>query len=102
MPHEIVGRLFRKAFPGLQTRLTRTLTMPRTATLLSHAGGQGPPGARVVPYISFPATVGRNSAFQMLTEENLEELGGVEYRALKMLLWIVGCVCHSPSSLLAD
>lgn len=39
--------------------------------------------------------VGRNSAFlntDDLTDEQLEELGGIEYRALRALTWIVGLV----------
>ncbi|TFY80691.1 hypothetical protein EWM64_g3316 [Hericium alpestre] len=62
--------------------------MPRTRTIASQ---YGPPsaGARVVPYISFDAVVGRNSVFQHLTNEQIEELGGVEFRALTALLWIV-------------
>ena len=51
------------------------------------------PGARPVSYISFEAVVGRNSAFHQLTHDQLEELGGVEYRGLTALLWIVGAVC---------
>jgi len=49
--------------------------------------------ARPVPYVSFDAVVGHNSSFVSLTEEQLEELGGVEFRALNALLWIVGIVC---------
>lgn len=30
--------------------------------------------------------------FHLLTEEQLEELGGVEYRALTALLWIIAFV----------
>jgi hypothetical protein len=93
-PHEILAKLFRKAFPQVQLRLSRTLTMPRTTTMLSQTGSNGS-GAHVTPYLTFPAVVGRNSAFQLLTKEHLEELGGVEYRALNMLLWIVGCVRSS-------
>jgi hypothetical protein len=51
--------------------------------------------ARAVPYISFDAVVGHNSSFEELTEEQLEELGGVEFRALNALLWIVGIVGSS-------
>lgn len=36
-------------------------------------------------YLSWSPTVGRNSAFVDLTEEQKEELGGIEYRALKVL-----------------
>ena len=48
--------------------------------------------ARAVPYVSFDAVVGHNSSFEDLTKEQLEELGGVEFRALNALLWIVGTV----------
>ena len=49
-------------------------------------------GVKTVPYISFDAVVGRNSAFPYLTNTQIEELGGVEYRALNALLWIVAAV----------
>ncbi|KAK7036416.1 hypothetical protein VNI00_011613 [Paramarasmius palmivorus] len=89
MPHEIIQALFRKFFPGLRRRLTRTVTIPMTQTIASQHGTNISPGAKTVPYISFEAVVGRNSAFPMLSEEEIEELGGVEYRALNALLWIV-------------
>ncbi|KAL9111636.1 MAG: hypothetical protein Q9227_003909 [Pyrenula ochraceoflavens] len=38
-----------------------------------------------MPYLSWEPTVGRNSMFVNLTEEQREELGGIEYRALKTL-----------------
>ncbi|KAF2725198.1 potassium transport protein TRK1/TRK2 [Polychaeton citri CBS 116435] len=38
-----------------------------------------------MPYLSWQPTIGRNSAFVGLTEEQREELGGIEYRALKLL-----------------
>jgi hypothetical protein len=85
MPHQIISRLFSRFLPKLNQRLTRTLTVPATSTISS---------SKQVPYISFEATVGRNSAFHMLTNEQLEELGGVEYRALNGLLWIVSAVGH--------
>jgi Trk-type K+ transport system membrane component len=37
------------------------------------------------PYLSYTATIGRNSMFIDLTDEQREELGGIEYRALKTL-----------------
>ncbi|KAJ7188712.1 cation transport protein-domain-containing protein [Mycena filopes] len=88
MPHEIAKSLFSRFFPKLQRKLTRTMTLPRTITLASRRG-EGVVGAKPAPYISFDAIVGRNSAFQQLTREQQDELGGVEYRALKSLLWIV-------------
>lgn len=36
-------------------------------------------------YLSWRPTIGRNSTFVNLTEEQKEELGGVEYRSLKLL-----------------
>ncbi|KAF7351098.1 Potassium transport protein [Mycena sanguinolenta] len=88
MPHEIVKNLFSYFFPKLQRRLTRTLTLPKTTTLTSRRG-EGVVGAKPAPYISFDLIVGRNSAFHQLTREQQDELGGVEYRALNALLWIV-------------
>ncbi|KAI0079232.1 hypothetical protein K474DRAFT_1659278 [Panus rudis PR-1116 ss-1] len=90
MPHEIISKLFSRAFPKLERTLTRTVTIPRTQTIASQRDGQAPPGAKLVPYVSFDAVVGRNSKFHRLTREQLEELGGVEYRSLTALLWIVG------------
>jgi potassium uptake Trk family protein len=40
---------------------------------------------RSAPYLSFDATVSRNSRFHQLTEAQRDELGGVEYRAIDML-----------------
>ena len=90
-PFAIVSRLFGRAFPKLERKLTRTMTIPQTRTIVSERGAI-PPGSRPVPYISFDAVVGHNSMFQSLTQEQLEELGGVEYRALTALLWIVPLV----------
>ncbi|KAF8520279.1 cation transport protein-domain-containing protein [Hysterangium stoloniferum] len=99
-PHTILTGLFLRLFPKLKRRLTRTITIPRTVTIHSQHGEVMTrhvslqttiEGAKHVPYISFDAIVGRNSTFRGLTRDNLEELGGVEYRALSVLLWIVGC-----------
>ena len=72
--------------------------MPRTATLLpadTVRTSQGPhTSSTVVPYLSFPTIVGRNSVFHGLTEDQLEELGGIEFRALNMLMWAVPLVCY--------
>lgn len=42
-----------------------------------------------MPYLSWTPTIGRNSAFVDLTEEQREELGGIEYRALKTLAFVL-------------
>jgi Trk-type K+ transport system membrane component len=43
------------------------------------------------PYLSYQPTIGRNSFFVNLTEEQREELGGIEYRALKTLALVLTC-----------
>ena len=43
------------------------------------------------PYLSYQPTIGRNSFFVNLTEEQREELGGIEYRALKTLALVLIC-----------
>jgi len=98
MPHEIVHRIFRRHFPKLQQKLTRTVTMPRTMTIASQHGGEPPiEGAKSVPYVSFNTIVGRNSNFVDLQEEEMEEIAVLEYRALSTLLWIIAAVCTSFS-----
>lgn len=42
-----------------------------------------------LPRLSSQASVGRNSKFHNLTAEDREQLGGIEYRSLKLLLKIV-------------
>lgn len=91
-PLEIGKKVFERAFPERAKTLKQTMTMPRTNTI----GRKGTivPDMETEPekevaYISFAAVVGRNSRFEGLTEEQMEELGGVEYRALRVLLWIV-------------
>lgn len=44
-----------------------------------------------MPYLSYQPTIGRNSAFVNLTEDQREELGGIEYRALKLLATVLCC-----------
>ncbi|EEP79126.1 hypothetical protein UREG_03972 [Uncinocarpus reesii 1704] len=46
-------------------------------------------GARDAPYLSWQPTIGRNSAFVDLSEDQKNELGGIEYRALKTLAYVL-------------
>lgn len=105
-PREIISRSSRKLFPNLHRDFQRTLTIPRTATLIPRTGSVAPnlPSDRVarpVAYLSFAADVNENSYFHGLTADQMTELGGVEYRALNALLWIVPLVsercCHNCS-----
>lgn len=41
------------------------------------------------PNLSREVTIGRNSIFHNLTSEDREELGGIEYKSLKLLLKII-------------
>lgn len=59
-----------------------------------------------MPYLSWEPTIGRNSMFINLTEEQRDELGGIEYRALKTLaltlsiyffsFHFLGLICLTP------
>jgi len=62
--------------------------------------------AQTMPYLSYTPTVGRNSAFVNLTDEQRNELGGIEYRSLRLLALILvgyfvffqifGIICLTP------
>ncbi|KAJ9482827.1 hypothetical protein VN97_g10600 [Penicillium thymicola] len=84
------------------THLITRSTVQDTTPMNEATGGLGPRGARNIargiwrsltqekdhstqPYLSWNATVARNSNFIDLTEEQRDELGGIEYRALKTL-----------------
>ncbi|PVF97493.1 TrkH-domain-containing protein [Serendipita vermifera] len=94
-PMALVRRLWRFLAAKFEGRAAGRVFKSYPSKLLPL--GQAEPGqlarydTKEVPYFSFSAVVGKNSAFYGLTEEELEELGGVEYRALKMLSYIVPC-----------
>ncbi|KAL3423036.1 trk family potassium uptake protein [Phlyctema vagabunda] len=66
-----------------------TQTKSRTHTLRTLKRALTSDNDQSMPYLSWEATVGRNSAFVDLTEEQREELGGIEYRSLKSLAMIL-------------
>ncbi|KAK4698324.1 Trk/Ktr/HKT type cation transporter, partial [Phenoliferia sp. Uapishka_3] len=68
-----------------------TMPVPRTTTFASThiTGGERRPTDKLISYLTFDAEVGRNSNFRKLTMEQEDELGGVEYRALSLLLRVV-------------
>jgi hypothetical protein len=102
MPDEIISSIIHKFFPNLERKIKRTVTIPASHTLTSlHVEeGQQAAGLRPVNYITFNAVVGRNSTFHDLTHEQIEELCGVESKALNCLVWIVPCVRPRPSTVL--
>jgi len=66
-------------------RMRRRSTLYALKTALSGDKEEG------TPYLSWEPTIGRNSAFPDLTEEQREELGGIEYRSLKTLALVLLC-----------
>jgi hypothetical protein len=76
-------------------QLLRSLALrfaPETTKKLERTYSQAPVQTREPPkalFTSFPLKVGRNSTFLDLTKEQKDELGGIEYRASKLLLKVV-------------
>ncbi|GAA5876158.1 hypothetical protein JCM16303_007040 [Sporobolomyces ruberrimus] len=90
----------RSRIPAMRNAVERTVTIPRTTTMMSTHSHDSRMGTttfagsesnyiKPVSYITFDAVVGRNSRFHGLTTAQQEELGGVEYRALTLLLRLV-------------
>ncbi|KAF2673791.1 hypothetical protein BT63DRAFT_369026 [Microthyrium microscopicum] len=57
----------------------------RVSTFLGRTLSQSKEDTDPLPYLSFSTTIARNSQFVDLSEEQREELGGIEYRSLKTL-----------------
>ncbi|KIW29242.1 uncharacterized protein PV07_05067 [Cladophialophora immunda] len=106
-------------FPRLNTRQStqpsHTYDAPEPGSYLRRRGSNTfrslhrvntPRTQELAPYLSWQPTIGRNSFFLGLTEEQREELGGIEYRALKALalilvlyffcFHILGIICLIP------
>ncbi|THH17258.1 hypothetical protein EW146_g3518 [Bondarzewia mesenterica] len=88
-PLKLFMRLFNRLFPNFQKMLKQTMTMPAESTLVPVQIGAVPDSAKTIPYFSFQARVRKNSMFYGLSDDDCEELGGVEYKSLTALLWIV-------------
>lgn len=92
-----------KNAPATPTSLRRRGRATTFASFMSTRTGDDD---STMPYLSYQATIGRNSAFVNLTEDQREELGGIEYRALKTLattlviyyvgFHLLGMVCLLP------
>lgn len=70
------------------TVLGRSLSALKSRTM-SFTKSQERDLAEPMPYLSWQPTIGRNSQFVDLSEEQREELGGIEYRSLKTLAIIL-------------
>lgn len=84
-PIELINKLFKKAAPSMHRKMERTMTMSTYTTLHSTN----------VRWLNFSGlVVGRNSNFhtESLTDEQLEDIGGAEYRALRLLSYLVPSV----------
>ena len=75
-----------KAQPLTPLAQLRSRTGTFSSVLRSNTQDKDP-----MPYLSWQPTIGRNSAFVDLTEEQREELGGIEYRSLKTLALVLVC-----------
>lgn len=74
---------------GEQGTLGRTSTAMSRNRTFSFTKSQDRDMSGPTPYLSWQPTIGRNSAFVDLTEDQREELGGIEYRSLKTLAVIL-------------
>ncbi|KAM3498918.1 hypothetical protein MY10362_007794 [Beauveria mimosiformis] len=66
-------------------RPTRTWTLERIRSALHRDSGK----IEDMPYLSYTPTMARNSNFVGLTLEQREELGGIEYRSLRTLAFVL-------------
>ncbi|EJD08024.1 TrkH-domain-containing protein [Fomitiporia mediterranea MF3/22] len=95
-PTTLLYQLLKKAFPSVRRAFSRASAAiaRKLHIILSGSTARGSEkGVKrsTAKYFSasFNALIGRNSMFYNLTEEDLEELGGVEYRGLNALLWLI-------------
>ncbi|RYP22930.1 hypothetical protein DL765_001388 [Monosporascus sp. GIB2] len=82
--HRTQGGSMQQTDTGASAAGARINPLQRIRTALTHNPADDP-----MPYLSYQPTMGRNSAFLGLTEEQREELGGIEYRSLKTLAIII-------------
>jgi len=87
--------LVEQVYPKLHERVTGAGGMQRTRSVRLESTKSTEPRAptqddrRLAPYLTFDATVAGNSHFFNLTAAQRRELGGVEYRALDLLAWLI-------------
>jgi Trk-type K+ transport system membrane component len=84
----------------------RTTKHTRSGTFSSFRRSNTDKSLGDAPYLDFQPTIGRNSFFVDLTEEERDKLGGIEYRALKTLAVVLilyffswhalGVICLTP------
>jgi len=95
LQHKLTSPLSRLTSRGRgATTLEKSSSVPRLRSRAGTTSSIRPTPSKdqdPMPYLSYQPTVGRNSAFIALTEAQREELGGIEYRALKTLAIVLVC-----------
>jgi len=87
-PAKLLSRVVKNTAPRTYQNLERSMTVTTMTTLQ----------ADNVPWLNFSGlVVGRNSDFRTdsLTDEQLEDIGGAEYKALRLLSYLVPAVWPS-------
>ncbi|SJK96839.1 uncharacterized protein ARMOST_00085 [Armillaria ostoyae] len=80
-PIQVFKKLFKRSVPCTDWKIQRKMTMPYKSTLEASRS----------KWLNFDLDVGRNSNFntETLTNGQLEVIGGAEYRALRVLSYLV-------------
>lgn len=96
--HGVVGDESQSVSPSNLKRRQTLNSLRRALTRDKHEDA--------APYLSWQPTIGRNSAFLGMSDDQREELGGIEYRSLKTLalvlfiyfwgFWLLGTICLIP------
>ncbi|GAB7347101.1 hypothetical protein MBLNU459_g3229t2 [Dothideomycetes sp. NU459] len=87
--YNVIAPLLKLRNRGEQPSMGRTATGLSRNRTFSFTKSQDKDMSAPIPYLSWQPTIGRNSAFVDLSEEQREELGGIEYRSLKTLAIIL-------------
>lgn len=84
----VISTALKKQAPKTYETLERTMTIPYIQTM----------SAKDVPWLNFDLITGPNSDFhtESLSDEQIEEIGGTEYKALRLLSYFVPLVGRFP------
>ncbi|KAL4400439.1 high-affinity potassium ion transmembrane transporter [Malassezia pachydermatis] len=83
---DLAGTLLELSHAKKKFSVPKVRTM---ATAQTNHDWDGDSETKLVPYLTFDALVTGNSHFHGLTAAQRSELGGVEYRALTLLAWLI-------------
>jgi hypothetical protein len=94
-PLDLINRFAKRAAPRTYNRLERKLTITSALEIDN----------TTTPWLNFSGLItGRNSDFRIetLSDDQVEELGGTEYRALRLLSYLIPAVSSSNLQRLDD